>query len=595
MNRQIKILIFFILFRGFCIFAEDQIYSDYNYSDQYVIYSETVFDYDKSDAMSSFAEAFLRLKEKSSFDDETESLLLETLSKDANANEALNMLWLSWTGSNREKEGVAKLKPIFNKNPDCVEISLILALMQIRTKDFDSAEHTLEKTAELNIEKISQNKRVHSKFPILVKTLLSLYIKNTEWEKGDSLLEEIRGKQDFDDNLMTICAADEFYKEAAEKSDDTSFLIIFEGDKQKYQRLYGKYSALLKNFLSKSPLNNSELSVLLAHYKKQKSWNRLIEILLIQLSYMPNNTEILKELASAYSNAENYAAAYKIWLKIISSGGKIPAIIYFNAGMSAMKIEDYESAVKHFQNFLYMNPGNFRAIWQLVLVYMRMLEYDKAVAELNNLKKKMNKKGQYFPRIEQLLANIFSRQEKYGKALEILIKCEEYCRKNNLLKTLDNEFYLFYAYMAEKNKKYELLERILKGIIEKEPDNAEANNFLGYTYADRNIKLNTAEKLIKKALKLDPQNSAILDSMAWIYYRQKKYKKAKEYINKSIQAEKDDNIDSVILDHAGDIYIKLGLKEKALDFWNRALKNYSPDINIKNIEKKIEKYRLLKI
>lgn len=89
-------------------------------------------------------------------------------------------------------------------------------------------------------------------------------------------------------------------------------------------------------------------------------------------------------------------------------------------------------------------------------------------------------------------------------------------------------------------------------------------------------------------IKAEPENSAYLDTMAWILFHQKKYKESLEYIQKALKAE--GNIpDSVIADHAGDIYNALGMKQDALKYWNLSLSVYSEDSDYSKTREKISR------
>ena len=72
-----------------------------------------------------------------------------------------------------------------------------------------------------------------------------------------------------------------------------------------------------------------------------------------------------------------------------------------------------------------------------------------------------------------------------------------------------------------------------------------------------------------KTLKEDPTSPTYLDTYAWILFLQKRYDEAKAYIDLTLQNS--ESPDNVLLEHAGDIYLMTGDKEKALDFWQKAL------------------------
>ena len=73
-----------------------------------------------------------------------------------------------------------------------------------------------------------------------------------------------------------------------------------------------------------------------------------------------------------------------------------------------------------------------------------------------------------------------------------------------------------------------------------EPENAGMQNFLGYLYADMGINLNDALILIKKALEKEPKNAAYLDSLGWVYFKMKDYKKAGKYLEEALKIMPDE-------------------------------------------------------
>ncbi|MFP3999154.1 MAG: tetratricopeptide repeat protein, partial [Desulfobacterales bacterium] len=117
------------------------------------------------------------------------------------------------------------------------------------------------------------------------------------------------------------------------------------------------------------------------------------------------------------------------------------------------------------------------------------------------------------------------------------------------------------------------------------PENADALNYLGYTFADRGIRLDEAESLIRRALDIEPENGYILDSMGWLYYRKGDYKRARIYIENALEKVPDD---PVILEHMGDVYLKLSDRAKALKYYRQARENTGKEENRAELSEKIE-------
>ena len=107
-----------------------------------------------------------------------------------------------------------------------------------------------------------------------------------------------------------------------------------------------------------------------------------------------------------------------------------------------------------------------------------------------------------------------------------------------------------------------------KKVLDTDPENALALNYLGYMYADRGINLKEARKMIKKALEIDPDNSAYLDSYAWVLYKLGEYEEAIISMDKAVEQEQEDPI---LFDHRGDIYAAMNQIDKAVENWEKAL------------------------
>ncbi len=152
----------------------------------------------------------------------------------------------------------------------------------------------------------------------------------------------------------------------------------------------------------------------------------------------------------------------------------------------------------------------------------------------------------------------------------------------------DNESYYFYlAVTLEKMKRYEETESVLKKALELPDTSARVYNFLGYLYADRNYKLEESLHLINRALSLEPENGAYLDSLGWLYYRKGNYSQALRNLLRAERNMKDEGAtDPVVYDHIGDTYLKLGNVDEALRYWKKALSHGDNS----EIQIKVEKY-----
>ncbi len=132
----------------------------------------------------------------------------------------------------------------------------------------------------------------------------------------------------------------------------------------------------------------------------------------------------------------------------------------------------------------------------------------------------------------------------------------------------DNPELLYaHALTAERVDRIDLLESNLRAILEKDPENAQALNALGYTLADRTERFEEAFELIGRALILMPDDPAILDSMGWVLHRMGRYEEALTYLQQAF----DHLVDGEIAAHLGATLWMLDRRDEAQTVWQRAL------------------------
>ena len=122
------------------------------------------------------------------------------------------------------------------------------------------------------------------------------------------------------------------------------------------------------------------------------------------------------------------------------------------------------------------------------------------------------------------------------------------------------------ALIADKLNKPEIFEQLIRKLIQVEPDNAHSYNALGYSWLERNVRIQEAMELVEKAYKLAPDDAAIIDSMGWGYYRLGQYGKSVEFLLRAYQA----NPDPEIAAHLGEALWLSGDKDGAKKIWTES-------------------------
>jgi tetratricopeptide (TPR) repeat protein len=122
------------------------------------------------------------------------------------------------------------------------------------------------------------------------------------------------------------------------------------------------------------------------------------------------------------------------------------------------------------------------------------------------------------------------------------------------------------ALLAEKLQRMAEMERLLRQYISAKPESPNGYNALGYSLADRNIRLDEAKKLIQKALELSPGDPFITDSLGWVEFRMGNKQEALRILEGAYRSRPDPEIGA----HLGEVLWSMGQRDKALTIWREA-------------------------
>jgi tetratricopeptide (TPR) repeat protein len=169
--------------------------------------------------------------------------------------------------------------------------------------------------------------------------------------------------------------------------------------------------------------------------------------------------------------------------------------------------------------------------------------------------------------------NAAEARMKLNAEVQLLRDAKQYQGAYDLLKTAlerepkDTELLYEQAMMAEKLGRVDEMERLLRSLIEIRPDYHHAYNALGYSMADRNVRLPEAKQLIQKALELVPNDPFIADSLGWVEFRMGNIAEATRILSDAYQAKPDAEIAA----HLGEVLWVAGQRERATAIWREGL------------------------
>ena len=273
------------------------------------------------------------------------------------------------------------------------------------------------------------------------------------------------------------------------------------------------------------------------------------------------------------------------------------SILLERLGLLERSSERYDDAVATFRRLSEANPeAAGRALAQVVETYRMAKDFNKAESEANSAYARFpedrtlvvvraslladlgkgddairDMKGFLEGREDHqnyiTLAQIYEKSRRYPEMATALSSAEEFAESDD---ERQNVVFLRGA-MFERQKNFDAAEAEFRKVLARNPDSASALNYLGYMLADRNVRLEEAYEMIKKAVDLDPGNAAYLDSLGWVYFRMGKLTEAELALKQALQRF---SKDPTIHDHLGDVYFEQGDLKQAVLQWEIALKEW---------------------
>jgi len=157
-------------------------------------------------------------------------------------------------------------------------------------------------------------------------------------------------------------------------------------------------------------------------------------------------------------------------------------------------------------------------------------------------------------------------RENYADALPIYNAIVEAMSEDELKENIQPLY--FRAICYEREKQWEKAVVDFQKVLELDSENSDALNYLGYTWVDRGENLTEAFEMIRKAVELQPQSGAIVDSLGWAHYKLGQYSQARIKLENAVVLSPSS---ATIVDHLGDVYWRLGRFREAGYQWERAL------------------------
>jgi tetratricopeptide (TPR) repeat protein len=301
---------------------------------------------------------------------------------------------------------------------------------------------------------------------------------------------------------------------------------------------------------------------------------------------IPDAIKTLKGILDATSKKSYSASEKAIRGSLLSSLGELDRTI-----------EQYGPAVDAFHQLADVDPDNGgRAQAEVIETYREAKDYPKAEAEADAGVKKFPKDrtvsatralvlsdlgktdaavaearrlmdGKNDRDIDLSLADIYEKAKNFTEMAKVLDAAESLSQSS--AEKQDVAFRR--GAMYERMKNYTEAEAQFRKVLEMNPDNDAALNYLGYMLADRNVRLEEARDMISKAVAHEPNSGAYLDSLGWVYFRLNKLPEAEDKLREALRYM---SRDPTVHDHLAEVYFHEGKIREAIAQWQSSLREY---------------------
>lgn len=485
----------------------------------------------RSEAYYYLAQYYSALKQK----DTVLSYLKKSVELEPDNATYLETLANAYLNQRKYKDAIDVLERLCEKNHDRDDVLALLIQLYEQENDYDNAIRTLGKleTIEGKSERLSYAKS-------------DLYTKKGDKKAAIAEMKTLADQYPNDNNYRCLYAN----------------TLYINGQKKKAVAIYDKV-------LKEEPDNRNAQMALVAYYNDQKdsaNVNSMIERVLFNKNASTSDRVALMRqvIGDSEEAGGDSTRVLQLFHRLINMPQADSDMALFCASYMNMKKMPNDSIRQVLEKVLEMSPDHAAARLQLVSYAWQAEDRDRVI-ELCKAARQYNPDEMAFYYYQGIA---YYQKDDLDNALNAF--------QNGIgVITSDSDPSIvsdFYAVMGDilhqKGMEKEAFEAYDSCLVWKE-DNIGCLNNYAYYLSEKGIRLDDAEKMSFRTIKAEPKNATYLDTYAWILFMQKRYDEAKTYIDQTL--ENDTTPSAVLFEHAGDIYYHVGEKEKALEYWQKAL------------------------
>ncbi len=444
------------------------------------------------------------------------------------------------------REVINQLDSALEYHPSDIQLLYTKARIQSSQGDFDASNQTYQQILDL----VGPDRAIHYQ-------RISNY---TRLDDTDAIIRELLKVLEMDQgNVNTLLMLSQFYLEE-ERIDEAA--------------------GLLEQVLQRNPQHPEALVNLADIHIMREEWDKAGALLLGLVGdpvvALSNKLEIVQYVLSRFSHDPDNPLLQETARQLVDtliSDAPDNGMAHAMAAEFYLIADDGEQSLYHLVRTTELMPENDAAWRQLVQTYYIEGMYEEAIeAGL--------RAEEFIPQDAFILffvGGAFFLQEKYEEAASWLSNAAEMPSRSPFRSIILGTLGDTYASLDDRDN----ADMAYQEAISLDPDNDVALNNFAYYLSEREIRLEEARDMARRALELNPENAAFLDTMGWIYFKMGEYEKAHEYIRASIETG---DASAEVMEHMGDVYDKMGDPDRAHYWWQKA---YDKDENRTHLKERL--------
>lgn len=420
----------------------------------------------------------------------------------------------------REKEAIPYFKKVLELDPTKEEVYLHVAIFYLKSFEYEQA----------------------------VDTLKSLIKAVPESPLGYYYLAKTYDQMRLPREALT------YYKKAVELKPDFEQALIEMAISQETQGLVNDAIESYKNLLAVNPSNTNVVQHLAQLYIQQR---RLDDALTLLEQDGGESLENSRKIGLLLLELERYDEAVTTFEQILKAEPNAQQVRFYLAS-AYEEMEEPDMAIEEFSKIPRDSAYYTDAVGHLAYLYKEKGQVDKGVGLLKD--EIARDPSRVEPHLA--LAGLYESLERFQEGVDVLTSMSEKLKEDPRV-----SFRLGILY--DKQGKKEQSVAMMKQVLAATPNDAQALNYLGYTYAEMGENLEEALGYLKKAVSLKPDDGFILDSLGWTYFKLKRYDDAIYQLERAVELS--DN-DTTVIGHLAEAYCAAHLSKKAIPLYKKLQK-----------------------